>query len=227
MKWRVVLVVLLALAVGVAGGWAYAASQDDGDEDRGPVAAAIEPVPATPSLPVEVAEPDPDDPTLVANIQLKDTRLRLPVEGTPEYEVKLPVPAGWERGFDGDSKWTFTKPDNSDKTFGLRVQIIAGEDRNIESALRVRLDSLQSAVAQTNLRDLEFTVDQTGDGFTATYVDKDGYNRVTIERFFVGNDGNAFATVAAYGRYRDRTGLEDLIARIGIDLSTTEFSGAS
>ncbi|MFB9311480.1 hypothetical protein [Nocardioides plantarum] len=222
MRWRVAVAVLLALVVGAAGGWAYASMQDDDAPDTGPVAAAIEPIPATPSLPVKVAQPDPDDDTLEPEVVLDPTELQIPVEGDPEYVVRLPVPRGWKRTFDGETKFGFTVPGNSPKSYGLRVQIIAAQRRSVDSALRARISSLQSAVLQGNLGDLDYTLNKTGDGFTATYVDTDGYNRVTVEKFYEGEDDNAFVTVAAYGRFRDRAGLEDLSARIGIELSTSE-----
>ena len=222
MRWRVAVAVLLTLAVGVAGGWVYASAQDDDDPDTGPVAAAIEPVPATPSLPVTVAEPDPDDATLETNVPLESAELQIPTEGDPEYVVRLPLPQGWRKSFDGETKFGFTVPGNSPKAYGLRVQIIAAQRRSIDSALRARISGLQSAVLQGNLSDLDYTLNKTGDGFTATYLDTGGYNRVTVEQFYEGEDDNAFVTVAAYGRVRDRPGLEDLVARIGIELTTSE-----
>ena len=220
MRWRVAVAVLLTLAVGVAGGWVYASAQDDDDPDTGPVAAAIEPVPATPSLPVTVAEPDPDDATLETGIELEPTTLQLPPEGDPEYVVDLPVPKGWRRGFDDDSKWTYSVPGNSPKSYVLRVKIIAQRGQTIGSAIEARIAALQSSELQGFLSDVEYV--QSGNGFTATYVDQDGYNRVSIERFYAGPGGGAFVTVAAIGRYRDRRGLEDLIAVVTTQLTTSE-----
>lgn len=216
MRWRVGVAVLVALAVGVGVGWAYATSQDSDDGPGRPVAAAVEPVPAEPTLPVELAQPDPDDPTLEPGIPLtEDVELQLPDPGDPPYAFYLSVPVGWKRGFDGESKWTFLKPGNSDKTFGLRVEIISGQDKSVEQAIRTRIAALNSAAAQGSLGDFEYQLLNTGDGFDSTFTD-DGYDRVSLERFYEGPNG-AFATVAVYGRVRDRDGLEDLISLITRD----------
>jgi hypothetical protein len=219
-RWRVAIAVLLALAVGIAGGWAYADAQDDGDDDTGPVAAAIQPVPAEPTVPVRVAQPDPDDPTLETGIALDDTRLTLPAEDGSDYQVELPVPFGWIRTPVGESTWKYTVAGNSENAFGLRVQIIADQDKSVSTAVQARISALRSAELQDNLSDLE--VEEAGTGFTATYLDGGGFSRVSIERFYEGPDGTAFATVAAYGRTRDQRGLEDLIERITTGLSTRQ-----
>jgi hypothetical protein len=219
-RWRVAIAVLLALAVGIAGGWAYAGAQDDGDDDTGPVAAAIQPVPAEPSVPVRVAQPDPDDPALETGIALDDTRLTLPAEDGTDYQVELPVPFGWLVTPVDASMWKYTVAGNSENAYGLRVQIIADQGKGVSAAVQARIAGLRSAVLQDNMSDLE--VEETGSGFTATYLDEGGFSRVSIERFYEGRDGTAFATVAAYGRIRDRRGLEDLIERITTGLSTRQ-----
>lgn len=136
-----------------------------------------------------------------------------------DYEVTLPTPAGWGRRFDGVAKWTWT-PDGSDTyPFGLRVQVIADQGLSVSTALRSRTAALESAAAQDNLQDLTLDLDDSGDGFQASYV-KNGFRTISVERFFPGDDAAAFVTVAAYGRERDRAGLDDLLALITVDLRT-------
>lgn len=212
--------VLLALALGVAGGWAYSAAQESDEGARRPVAAAIEPVPADPTLPVEVDQPDSDEPALETGIPLEATRLTLDDDGR-EYALDLEVPAGWVPVENG-ALWRYTVPGNSDTSYGLRVEIIAAEGRTVDRALSARLGELDSAEAQGNLSDLDYSLLATGDGFTATYTDGSGFDRVSIEQFYDSPGDVAFATVAVYGRERDRTGLRDLLARVTTSLRTSE-----
>lgn len=225
-----VVAVLLALLVGAGGGWALASTRDDEDQVSSPAPITVSPVPATPSVPVVVVSPDPDDPPLEPGIDLTDVRLAVPPApgaatpspDEPPAAVTLPVPVGWEQAFDGVSSWKYTMPGNGENSFGLRIEIVADQGESVSSALRGRAAELESAQAQGNMGDLVVEPTPTADGFTATFIDVNSYRRVSIERFFDGPDGLAYATVAGFGRVGDRTGLEDLVARITSGLSTAQ-----
>jgi hypothetical protein len=217
---RVVVAVVAALAVGAGAGWAVGHAQEEPTPaPTEPVSATVAPLPATPSLPVEILQPDPDDETLATGIALRPVELTVKgTDGDPTAVLRLPIPVGWAQRFDGVAKWGYTVPGNSDQSFGLRVQVLAGTGESVATAIRSRQAALESAEAQGNLDDVEIA-DENSQGFDATYVDG-GFKRLSFERFYAGEDGTVFATVVGFGREQDRAGLIDLLALITRDLRT-------
>lgn len=225
MKVRVVVAVLLALVVGAGAGYAVSAADDDGAQSAGPAKASVRPVPASPTVPVAIVQPDPDDPPLAPDIDLvPETPFTAEsLDGTTTYTLKIPVPSGWDQAFNGVATWGFTVPGNSENSYKLRVEIFDVQSDSIATALRRRTAEFGSAEAQGNMSDVEIDVEPTGDGFESSIIDVGGYRRIGIERFFPGPDGeHAFATVAVTGRVEDREGLKDLIDRISRDYRTSE-----
>ncbi len=221
MWWRVLGgAVVLALAGGAAG-YGVAAGDEDQPDEVTPALAELVPVPADPSIPVPSISANPDDPTLETDIAVDAETLTVPDDkGKPKYELRLPVPVGWNRTEVAAGWWNYTKIGNSKNTYGLRVQILADEGLSLPGALQARTAALHSAETQGNLSDLE--IDESGFGFTASYLDSGGFQRVNVERFYPGPDPNvAFATVAGTGREDDLDGLTDLVDRISIDLRTS------
>lgn len=226
MKVRVALAVLVALAAGAGAGFAVASSNEPapaGPLDPG--TAAVVPIPAKPKRPVEQDQPESNVPTLEPGLDYVTQTLEMPGDadtGVPTYQLTLPTPQGWGRGYNGTDRWTYSPDIEVSYAYALRVQIIANQGVSMSTAVRSRTSALESAEAQGNLADLEISLNSSGDGFTATYV-KDDNVIVSMERFYPGDDPNqAFATVAAYGRERDRLGLEDLLALVSKDLRTDE-----
>ena len=216
---------MLALLGGVAGYAVGLGVDDDEPATPDPAVADLVPVPAEPSIPVPSIRVDPGDPTLETAIPLADDVLVVDDDrGRPRYELTLPVPVGWTRSTDiVPGRWTYTVPGNSTNTYGLRVEILADRGQSVAAAVDSRVAALGSAQTQGNMRDLE-VVDETDNGFVATFIDEGGFRRVNVERFFGGPDPTrVFATVAAYGREQDRTGMADLVDRIAIGLRTAEL----
>ncbi|MEO9321934.1 hypothetical protein ABFT23_00485 [Nocardioides sp. C4-1] len=223
MKVRVLLATFAALAVGAAGGWALAADRDDDEPAPSPESVTVAPVPAEPSVPVDVVQPDPTDEPLAAGIELTPEEvLSTPGPDDTTYQLTLPLPTGWTQNDLSPTQWTYTVPGNSKTSYVLRVEIIAAEGMSVANAVIARKAELDSAVDQGNMRDLDVELFPTDDGFEATYLDSGGYRRVSVERWFAGPDGTAFATVGAVGREVDRVGLRDLVNRITRDKRTAQ-----
>lgn len=224
MKVRVLLATLVALLVGAGAGYAIAAGQDDEAPEAAPASVTVAPVPAeSPSVPVDVPSPDPDDDPLATGIEITPEQvLTAPGPDDTTYELTLPLPTGWTQRMIGPAQWNYTVPGNSEGSYVLRIGIIADRGQSVRSTVLARKAALESAVGQGNMRDLDVDLRETDDGFVASYIDSAGYRRVSVERWFGGRDGNAFATVAAVGREGDRAGLEDLVNRINRDQRTAQ-----
>ncbi len=217
MRWRVSGAVVL-LAVGAAGGWLVGTREEPEPPTRTSFSQAA-PVPADgPEVPVEVFRQDPDDPALETRLPLTTVTLTAKDEtGAPtRYGLSVQVPVGWTSTQIYPGEWRFTVPGNDPLAFGLRVEILGDRDRTVASAIDSRESELRSARFQGSFTDLTIRPDGNR-GFSGEYV-QDGYQRFSLERFFAGPDGLAYATVAAYGRARDVTGLSDLIERVSITL---------
>ncbi|WP_134768108.1 hypothetical protein [Nocardioides sp. 1609] len=222
MRWWVSGAVLLALVVGGAGGYAVGSRDEPSSPGRSTFA---DPVPVQadhPRLPVQLYEPDPDDKPLVPGIPLEQVRLTaLNAKGQPsKYSVSVPIPKEWDDSFNGVSRWTFTKAGNDTMSFGMRLDIIAGDKESMDRAISIRQAQLRSANAQGNLHDVEFSA-QDDSGFTVTFVE-DGYRRISMELFIPDPDGNAFAAIAVYGRERDLSGIEDLVSLVDANITTIQ-----
>ncbi len=222
MNGRILGAVVLMLVVGAAGGYAVAARDEPDGQTRTAFDGAAPVKADNPKLPVEIFRQDPDDDALEAAIPLADVVLTaLNAKGKPtDDQLSSPAPDGWTQTQIGPAEWRFTVPGNDARSFGLRVEIIADLGRTVDNAVQSRESELRSALAQGSFTDLD--IKPGGDeGFVAEYV-QDGYQRFSLERFFSGPDGLAYATVAAYGRARDVTGLTDLLERVFIGLRAVQ-----
>ena len=204
---RVLGLVLLMVATGLAGGYAVA---ELSEERPRTLEGHASPLPAEPSVPTPStveALPDPDVPPLAVNVPTRPTHLSTGPRG---YGLTVNQPVGWRRNRLGET-WTWAVPTNPTNTYLLRVTIIAGRHQSVGVTKDNRLAALRAAEAEGNLVDLTIESD-TPDTFIATFV-ADGYRRVTMERFVSFGGGSAYATVAVTGRERDRGGLTDLVQR--------------
>jgi hypothetical protein len=204
---RALVVVLVMLVAGLAGGFAFGELSNDGPG----ATAHPTPVPADPSVPTPasiVVLPDPDSPPLPVNVPTRTTHLST---GRSGFGLTVDQPVGWRRNHLGET-WTWAVPTNPINTYLLRVTILAGGHQSIAVAKQARISAFEDAVAQGNLSD--FVVEsQTADTFIASYIN-DGYRRVTMERIVPSEPGgSAYAVAAATGREVDREGLTDLVQR--------------
>ena len=205
---RVLGLVLLMVATGLAGGYAVAELSEEGPRT---LTGQASPLPAEPSVPtpsaVEVL-PDPDTPPLAVNLPTKRTRLST---GRSGYVLHVDQPVGWRR-HRSEATWTWAVPTNPLNTYRLRVVILAGSNHSVSVAKNTRINAFEEAEADGNLSD--FNVEsQTADTFIATYID-DGYLRVTMERIVAFEGESAYAAAAVTGREEDRPGLTDLVQRV-------------
>jgi hypothetical protein len=220
---RAVAAVALALVLGAGAGYAVASVGDDAPVAPVGASTTAGPVPATPSLPVPVVSPDPDDPALTTGLALRTVTLAPPAAPARRTRVTLPVPAGWTQYDNGTDRYSFDpdpETDDKDYTYVLYVEFV--DDASPEAGVRRRTAELDSAAAQGNMTDLEVTLTPTGDGFDSSYIDSGGFRRVSFERWYPGPDGRAYVTVRATGRERDRQGLDDLISRISFTVRVAQ-----
>lgn len=222
MKIRLALALLLMLVVGGGAGYALGTRDEPGTTGRTAFPSATPVSAAAPRLPVEIFRQDPDNPTLEPAIPLTTVTIApsKPNGKSAQDRLRLPVPVGWRGSRSvppgapttAQTRWQYYPDDDEEvHPFGLRIDFLDRE-LSVESAMQRREAALNSALAQDSFSDLDITPDDSG-GFAAVYV-RDGYQVVSLERFFPGPDGRAYASVAAYGRIRDRDGLSDLLDRI-------------
>lgn len=216
MNVRLLGVALVLALVGLAGGWAIGR----GGEETPAVIRAADPVtgesPAFPSDPVVDVLPDPDTRALEPALDLHDERM-----GSKTFGVRVPVPDGWVRNDRLLEETSWAPAGAPLNTFLLRVKIISGQRLTVAQALADRRDTLESVVTAFDLES------QTTDTFVASYV-YDSYRRLTMERFLSldgspSTEDQAYVTIVAIGRERDRVGLTDLLERVsaGATRSTT------
>jgi hypothetical protein len=118
----------------------------------------------------------------------------------------------WRRErVENSNMWTFVKTGNPQNTYGLRVNIVRGQNLSIAAAMAGRIAALEDAEENDALQDFEVTA-QTDDTFEATYI-SGGYRRVTMEKWVSFDGSNAYAEAAVTGRVVDEEGLRDLLTR--------------
>ncbi|MDO9455571.1 hypothetical protein [Nocardioides sp.] len=228
MRVRVVVAVLLALVVGVAGGYAVAASREEPAAPGRSEFADPAPVPAAdPSLPVREIAPDPTDPSLPSGLTLASQDLVAPgPDGKPSRaRVTVPAPEDWARTFvapvepDAPARWQWKVPGNNENSYGLRLDVFRGRAITVDRAIGARQSAMRSAQADGNFADLTFE-EEDDDGFLASYI-TDGYRRYSLERFFSGPDPTvAYATISVFGRAQDLDGMRNLLEKMSIGLRT-------
>jgi hypothetical protein len=208
MWWRALGVAAVLVCVGVAGGYAVAERTQAGPSRADaptPVPAAS---PSVPTPPVHPVFPDPSADPLDTDLATHPEVLRLPRRGAG---VVAQVPDGWRTNPSSDT-WTFAKEGNPVNTFGLRIQLLFGLRQSVTVVKGARIAALQQAQAEGHLFDLDIS-EQTGDAFQASYIDEEGFFRVTMERYVAFEGDTAYAVVAATGRSVDLDGVQDLVSR--------------
>lgn len=228
MKGRVVAVVLVALLVGVGGGYAVGASREDPPlPGRTDFADPAQVPAADPSLPVPEVAPDPTDPSLPTTLELSDQELVAPGPGGKPSDLRLdvPAPADWTRTFvappgpSDPARWQWQVLANDPNSYGLRVDLFRGPPLTLDRAIGARQAAMRSAQADGNFVDLTFE-EEDDEGFLASYI-VGGYRRYSLERFFTGPDPTlAYATISVFGRQQDLPGMRSLMEKMTISLRT-------
>jgi hypothetical protein len=209
MWWRVLGVAIVLLGVGVLGGYAVA----DRNQTQPASSRTLEPVPAVspaiPTPPERTIRPDPDTPALEPDLPSSSVDLRI---SRKSLGLRVDIPDGWRRErVENSNMWTFVKTGNPQNTYGLRVNIVRGQNLSIAAAMAGRIAALEDAEENDALQDFEVTA-QTDDTFEATYI-SGGYRRVTMEKWVSFDGSNAYAEAAVTGRVVDEEGLRDLLTR--------------
>ena len=206
---RALLLLTVLTAIGAALGYAVGVHRTETPTTF----ATPEAVPASlPSFPVNVYDikPDPDTVPLVGDLPLHEERFR-----AAGFALRAPVPDGWQRvELSGRNQWNFTLAANPTNTYLLRISILAGTRRSTGVEVIARLAALRAAETDGNFENL-IVEEESGTGFSATYIDSGGYQRVAIERFESGpDDESAYFSVAVSGREVDREGMVELLDRV-------------
>jgi len=196
---------LLAVLVGGAAGWAYA---EEGDE---PVVSEVAPTPvaaadpAIPYTPPEKTKPDPALDPLAESLPTHDEKLGAPRNGG----VIVPVPNGWARTTFADGRQaTWRLPDGPSGGYTFRVQIL-DENRTVSQKVEVRPRELKTDDLVSDLQILE----RSFDTLKASFI-FEGYRRLTVIRWVSFSGGLVDLEIAATGRLIDEAGLEALVAKI-------------
>lgn len=204
MQWRgpAVLVVLLALGTGTG----YAASGQTRDATIGSGVPA--PVPAQrPEIPVEAPRPvtpDPDDPPLQADIEMRPATL-----GSGKFEVTFPAPAGWTTNANASNEWKWKQPGTSNNTYVMRIEQINSQDITIENAIDIRIERLREEQEGVSI------VDRGPDSLEYTYRSNEGNARHSFMRWLdLDDSGQADVEIVVHGREVDVPGTRDLIQRV-------------
>ena len=201
---RATVLLLLAVMVGGAAGWALSESASEPSISQ----VAPRPVAADPALPFsppEKVKPNPDLPPLSETLPMHDVRVGSPRDGG----IVVPVPNGWERTTYADerqAKWDL--PDGPTGGYTFRVQIL-DENRTVSQKVAVRPIELQGDDSVSDLEILETSFDT----LTASFI-FDGYRRLTVIRWVSFSGGLVDVEIAATGRRVDEEGLEALVGRI-------------
>ncbi|WP_126688224.1 hypothetical protein [Nocardioides ferulae] len=208
-RWRGLGVLVALAAVATAGGYAAADLAEHGP-DTIPTATPL--AAESPSYPVTVydVQPDPTTPPLRRGIELRTVRLR-----DDPIQVRVAVPEGWMRvalapGYDS---WNFSPPAAPTNTYLLRISLL-GERESLAVARLARMAALEDAEANGDLLDLDVEAEGE-DAFTATFIDRGGYRRLTYERFLPApGTTTARVEIAVNGRLADGPGMRDLLRRV-------------
>lgn len=204
---RGTVLLLLAMLVGGAAGWAYA------DRSGAPVIAEAAPVPvsaadpAIPYTPPLKTKPDSDLPQLPVSFVTHDERLGEPGQGG----VVLPVPNGWLRTElrPGEARWQ--PAGETPGLYSLRVQVVDLQ-RTLEQAVDERAAALPG-----DLRISELTIrDQSVDTLRAVFI-IDGYSRLQVTRWLSFDGNGVDLEVSATGRQIDEAGLDALVAKVATE----------
>lgn len=201
---RATVLLLLAVVVGGAAGWAMAERAAEPAISRAtprPVAAD----PALPYSPPEKVRPNPDIDPLPESLPTHDENVGSPRGGG----VVVPVPDGWLRTTFSDrsqAKWSL--PDGEAGGYTFRVQIL-DENRTVAQKVAVRPLELE---ADRSVSDLEI-LETSFDTLKATFI-LDGFRRLTVIRWVSFGGGLVDVEIAATGRLVDEGGMEALVAKI-------------
>jgi hypothetical protein len=195
--------------IGVAAGYAVGENRV---EETATFATPVAVPAAKPSFPVNVydVQPDPTTDPLETGVPLQETKFR-----SGGFKLRAPVPTGWQRvELPGGNQWNFTVATNPTNTYLLRISILAADRRATRVEAIARLAALRSAETDGNSENL-IVEEESDTGFTATYIDSGGFQRVSIERFeTVPGNESAYFSVALSGREVDREGMADLVDRV-------------
>ncbi len=211
---RGIVLLLLAVVVGGAAGWAYAERSSEpvvSTASPSPVAAAD---PAIPDIPQGTYRRDADLPVVPSRLATDPARI-----GTPRGDgILVPAPVGWERTFlpGLESKWS--APGGVEGSYGVRVKRIVGENRTRPQKVAELVAALPFDPLVSELE----VLDTSADTFRA-YFTFDGYRRFNIVRY-VSFDGNLVdVEISATGRVQDQAGLEALVATMATGVREQEL----
>ena len=203
MNWRGTAVLALLLAIGVAAG--FGASWVLGENPSG--GGSAEPVPASPSLPVDpVPEvlPDPRTPPLEAGVPLVSQSV-----GAGDFRMTLPVPKGWTFSENSLNEWQWRPPGQPDFGYVLRVEQVLSNRRSIAWTLDRRIDELREDESNVEV------LDQTNDSLHFSFITSNHLRHGYLRWLDLTGSDNAQVEIAVTGRERDDPGMADLIARVG------------
>lgn len=203
---RGIVLLLLAMVVGGAAGWAYAERDSEpviSTASPGPVAAAD---PVLPSTREGVYEPNADLPPVSLSLLTEPARVGM----RKDDGIVLPVPVGWDRTYlpGLESKWT--APGNPLGGYQVRVKRLVSENR---TPSQMAAELAAAFPFDSSVTDFE-VVQQSFDTLIATFTftgEEGAYRRLTVVRWVSFTGGLVDVEIAATSRIEDRAGMERLV----------------
>jgi hypothetical protein len=200
MRWGIV---ALALALGLAGGYAVSAVVDDHPAAAG---RAVPVVAASPSVPVDPPPElvaDPDVPPLERDVETRPRKV-----GARNFAVTVPAPVGWTRSNSLGNESMWLRPGNPSFTYVLRVEVTTAEHRTLEAMVDRRIEDLFADEEDVRI------LDKGPDSLEFTYVQGKHLRHAFLTWLDLSGSGDAELEVALTGRAVDEPGMRDLLATI-------------
>lgn len=200
-------IVLVALAIGVAGGYAAGVLTEPtaGQTDAQPLQAASPSVPFTPY-----------SPDIVYPSWQPDLAYRKKVIGTGDFAWRYLVPRGWTSSQSSINEFKWGVPGHPSGSYGYRIELVLGDHETPAIKVAAKLAALRSSESYADVRVLL----QTSDTLALTYRSSpENWLRYNTFRWFAQPGSNTAAVeISVNGRAQDQAGMSDLLETVAAAL---------
>jgi len=200
-------IVALALAIGVAGGYAAGVLTEPaaGRTDTRPLQAASPSVPFTPY-----------SPDVVYPSWQPDLDYRFRVIGTGAFAWRYLVPKGWTSSQSSINEFKWGVPGHPSGSYGYRIELVLGDHETPATKVAAKLAALRSSDAYADVRVLL----QTSDTLAVTYrSSSENWLRYNTFRWFAQpGSSTAAVEISVNGRAQDQAGMTDLLETVAVSL---------
>ena len=202
-----VAVVVLALAIGVGGGYAAGVLTEPtaGHTDTLPLQAASPSVPFTPY-----------SPDIVYPSWQPDLDYRKKVIGSGDFAWRYLVPKGWTSSQSSINEFKWGVPGHPSGSYGYRIELVLGDHETPAGKVAAKLEAFRSIASYADVRVLL----QTSDTLALTYRSKaENWLRYNTFRWFAQpGSSTAAVEISVNGRAQDQAGMTDLLETVAAAL---------